>query len=216
MTQPAPTHAAAVRALKAAFAAVADSAATQAFVEQVGRDLAPDELPELSAEALADALVAFWAFGAQRKGTGPAIRLTPMEPGLDRLEIVQADAPFLVDSVMGEIAEQGLSVRAMFHPVVEVARDRKGVRADAGTPRRESMILVMLERVGADREAALIEGVRAALGDVRAAVDDFPDMLALMGRTITEVKALALTGKEAARRDEDAAFLAWLKDEHFV
>ncbi len=35
----------------------------------------------------------------------------------DLLEIVQPDRPFLVDSIMGDIAEQGFSVRAMFHPV---------------------------------------------------------------------------------------------------
>ncbi|WP_304176129.1 NAD-glutamate dehydrogenase, partial [Phenylobacterium aquaticum] len=213
------THAAAVKALKAAFAQTPDSEAARDFIAEAGRDLVPDELPELTPEDLAASLVDFWAFGAQRKGAGPTIRLVAMAQGLDRLEIVQNDAPFLVDSVMGEITEQGLSVRAMFHPVVEVRRDRKGVRleaTEAGAPHRESMIQVMLDRVGADREAALIAGLKASLADVRAAVDDFPAMLALMGRTVSEVKALPLTGKAAARRDEDVAFLSWLKDEHFV
>ena len=34
---------------------------------------------------------------------------------LDLLQIVQDDRPFLVDSVMGELVEQGVSIRAMLH-----------------------------------------------------------------------------------------------------
>src|SRR5665213_3739674 len=49
---------------------------------------------------------------------------------------------------MGEIADQGLSVRAMFHPIVEVGRDRAGLRGTTGTQRRESLIQVILEPVG--------------------------------------------------------------------
>ena len=83
---------------------------------------------------------------------------------------MQDDAPFLVDSVMGEIADQGLSVRAMFHPIVEVRRERTGDRGGSGAPRRESMIQVILDPVGADREQALVRGVGETLKDVRADV----------------------------------------------
>jgi glutamate dehydrogenase len=203
------------RALVAAFTALAgDDPAAAAFIAQAAEDAAPDELPELPGKALAAQLADFWAFAATRKGAAPVIRLVPVEgaPALERLEILQDDAPFLVDSVMGEIADQGLSVRAMFHPVVEVARDKKGARLAEGSPRRESMIQVILERVGADREPALLEGVRAALADVGAAVDDFPAMLELMARTIGELQE----APAGPTRDEDLEFLRWLHDEHFV
>ncbi|WP_374578453.1 NAD-glutamate dehydrogenase [Phenylobacterium sp.] len=201
------------RNLVTAFTGLAGEApSAQAFVLQAAEDAAPDELPELSSQALGALLADFWAFAAVRKGEAPVLRLAPVEgaPGLERLEILQDDAPFLVDSVMGEIADQGLSVRAMFHPVVAVARDRKGARVEEGETRRESMIQVVLERVGADREKALIEGVKAALADVGAAVDDFPAMLALMARTIEELETAP------GVRAEDLEFLRWLHDEHFV
>ncbi|HEY8615399.1 MAG TPA: NAD-glutamate dehydrogenase [Phenylobacterium sp.] len=189
--------------------------AARAFADQASADALTDELPELSAAELAANLADFWRFGERRRGRGPTIRIVPVEGsrhnGLDRLEIVQDDAPFLVDSVMGEIADQGLSVRAMFHPIVTVRRDRAGVRGETGTPRRESMIQVILDPVGADREAALAKGVKAALADVRAAVDDFPAMLELMARTIGE---LAERGDKAS--EEELAFLRWLHKEHFV
>ncbi|MGH6996893.1 MAG: NAD-glutamate dehydrogenase, partial [Phenylobacterium sp.] len=201
------------RALVTAFTALAgDAPDAAAFIAQAAEDAAPDELPELPGKALAALLADFWAFAANRKGEAPIIRLAPVEgaPTLERLEIIQDDAPFLVDSVMGEIADQGLSVRAMFHPVVEVARDKKGARQADGPGARESMIQVILERVGADREAALVEGLRAALADVGAAVDDFPAMLELMARTIAELQ------DAPAGREEDLEFLRWLRDEHFV
>src|SRR5947207_117039 len=96
----------------------------RSFANQACADAAPDELPELKPAELAANLADFWRFGERRRGRSPTIRIVPVigngAAGLDRLEIVQDDAPFLVDSIMGEIAEQGLSVRALFHPIVEV------------------------------------------------------------------------------------------------
>ncbi len=204
--------------LQAAFRALVDDPAATAILEQVAQDLDPDDLPQASAKVLAGWLANFWAFGTVRKGNRLSLRLIA-DPalGLDRLEIIQPDAPFLVDSIMGELAEQGLSVRAMFHPIVEVGRDKSGTRSRDAKPLPESMIMVVLDKVGADREAALIAGIKAVLADVRAAVEDFPQMLGLMGRTVAEVQNRAVSGKsEGLKREEDVAFLTWLRDEHFV
>lgn len=197
---------------KAFLALTPETDASRAFIDQAAADAAPDELPELPIEGLAAALADFWAFAETRRSKAPTLRLVHGEAGLDRLEIVQDDTPFLVDSVMGEIADQGLSVRAMFHPIVSVARDRKGLRTETGAPRRESMIQVILETVGKDREAALIAGLKTTLADVRVAVGDFPAMLDLMARAIAELEA----APKSEVRDEDVAFLSWLHNEHFV
>jgi glutamate dehydrogenase len=77
----------------------------------------------MSAEDLAAALADFWRF-SQTEGEPPLIRLVRTlgadgrDLRRDRLEIVQPDAPFLVDSVMGELAAAGFRVRSMFHPVM--------------------------------------------------------------------------------------------------
>ena len=57
----------------------------------------------------------------------------------DLIRIVQADAPFLVDSVMGALAEAGVSVRALYHPVVD---------CDA---RRLSVIILVIDGVPQER-----------------------------------------------------------------
>lgn len=194
---------------------IGDTPPARAFAEQAAADVVPAELPELPVPALAANLADFWRFGERRRGGASLVRLAPvLDAGrseLDRLEIVQDDCPFLVDSVMGEIADQGLAVRAMFHPIVDVRRDRAGRRAETGAHRRESMIQVILEPIGADREAALRAGVEATLSDVHAAVDDFPAMRALMSRTIAELRERP--GKATA---EELELLSWLEAERFV
>jgi glutamate dehydrogenase len=199
------------KALQAELKDDPSTAAVKAFAKQAAEDAQPDELPELSTADLARNLADFWRFAARRRGRTPQVRIAPaVGAELDRLEIVQDDAPFLVDSVMGEIADQGLSVRAMFHPIVDVQRDRAGQRGDSGGVRRESMIQVLLENIGPDRERALVDGVKATLGDVRAAVEDFPAMLELMSKSVRELEA---SGK--AKPDE-VEFLNWLHAQHFV
>src|SRR5579875_1026935 len=108
--------------------------AEREFVIQIADDFRPDELPGVSAADLAANLAAFWRFADTAQGEGPQIRLLhahgadARDLNLELLEIVQPDAPFLVDSIMGELSEAGFEVRAMFHPVVTVGRDAKGRR----------------------------------------------------------------------------------------
>ena len=199
------------KALQAELASDTAPAAVKAFVKQVAEDAQPEETPELTTADLAKNLADFWAYAAKRRGRAPQIRITDtLGASYDRLEIVQDDAPFLVDSVMGEIADQGHAVRAMFHPIVEAQRDRTGLRGQAGMARRESLIQVFLEDIGPDQEAALLEGVKATLADVRAAVEDFPSMLELMAKSMAE---LELSGRA---KPEEIHFLQWLQESHFV
>jgi glutamate dehydrogenase len=190
----------------------APSASQAAFVQQVADDCAAEELPGLSAEDLAAILADFWTYADAVTGDAPSVRLRRAKGAdgrdlaRDLVEIVQDDRPFLVDSVMGEIAEAGFSVRAMFHPVV--APSREGGKA-------RSLIQVHLDPVGEDRAEALEAAVRATLADVKLAVDDFMAMRALMRQAIEEVKAAPLTGQEEDRA-EQLAFLNWLAGDHFV
>ena len=195
-------------------AAIGQEAGADAFAAQAAADARPEELAELTPSEIAANLADFWTYGARRRGRAAQIRIAPVigeqAAGLDKLEIVQDDAPFLVDSIMGEIADQGLSVRAMVHPVIEVARERTGERGGAGKVRRESMVQVILDPIGPDREAALVAGVKETLADVRAAVDDFPAMLSLAAEVTAELRA---SGKAT---EEELAFLTWLEAERFV
>jgi glutamate dehydrogenase len=197
------------------------SDAAREFVRQAADDCETGELPEVSPADLAVWLADFWRFGDRLADEEPRIDLVravsadgqPVKR--DLLRIIQPDAPFLVDSVMGELADEGYSVRAMFHPLLDVARDDEGRRTKDGRPRAESMILVVLDPVGEDRVAPLIQAVRSTLADVHAAVDDFDAMTALMQRTIAELEAGGVRGDPEAFAEE-LAFLRWLSADRFV
>ena len=197
--------------LRTAFAAVvgAPTADQNLFLARVLEDFRPDELPDVSVADLAASLAAFWRFAESiPSGAAPAARLTPAvgsggrDLKRDVLEIVQPDAPFLVDSVMGEVGDAGAEVQAMFHPVV----DEDG--------RRRSMIQIWLAPVARERRDGLVDGILAALADVRAAVADFEPMTALMARSIDDLIRAAPGDPDALA--EDVAFLRWVETGRFV
>src|SRR5687768_3288974 len=71
----------------------------KAFAKQAAADAQPEEVAELGAQGLAKNLADFWRFAERRRGRGAQMRIAPaLDAELDRLEIVQDDAPFLVDS----------------------------------------------------------------------------------------------------------------------
>ncbi len=191
------------------------------FLEQALEDYIDDETPELGPEDLANVLAQFWQYAEMRPvKAGPMIRVRPAlcvagKPlTYDLIEIVQDDAPFLVDSVMGELGEQGVSVRAMFHPMLSVDRSSKGKRGGQGKL-RESTILVVADPLGDERRDLVVAGLNASLADVRMAVGDWESMTAMMDRAIAGLERGAV-GIEAGLMAENIAFLRWLQSGHFV
>ncbi len=193
------------------------------FLSQTHEDYAADETPELGGEDLAALLARVWRDGEVRTaGDAPRVSVEPVigadgQPtGYDAVAIIQDDRPFLVDSVMGELADAGVSVRAMFHPVVVTARSSDGRRQDgAADGGRESMIIVIIDPLPAERRDVLKGELDQALADVQAAVADHAAMTALMEQAIAGLEAQAgAAGPEVVA--ENLAFLRWLNADHFV
>ncbi|QUD86867.1 NAD-glutamate dehydrogenase [Phenylobacterium montanum] len=208
-------------AFRAALGGGALNPAQAAFMDQAEDDYDPNELPGVGLDDLAVGFGDFWAWAAQRESLDPAIRIVPAtgsdgrDLGLVRLEILQDDRPFLVDSVMGEIAENGLHVRAMFHAVVPVARDADHRRLDQGETHLESMIQVIFDPLASDVSAKLLAGIEITLLDVRRAVGDHAAMRARMDSAIAELDAQAAHFEPSALQEYEA-FLEWLKADHFI
>jgi glutamate dehydrogenase len=154
---------------------------------------------------------------ASPAGTSDLLRHTAV------LEIVNDDMPFLLDSVMGELAQHGIEARLVVHPVFTVRRDRsgrltgfKGLSAGGKTALRESFIHIHLDRMANEAEQAkLIAALQAMLADVRLAVQDWRPMTARVGEIAAELKRNPPpVPKEEV--DEAVAFLDWLLDDHFT
>src|SRR5690606_259461 len=158
-----------------------------------------DQLAE-AAEFLLEAAVV-------REEGEPAIlmRTVAADRRFMRIAVVNDDMPFLVDSIAGAIAEHGLAIDLMVHPVVPVRRDGSKLAAlvdNGGEAPRESMIYIETARVDAKERRALEKALAVTLGDVRAAVTDWPKMVELMD------------GDAALLADgEGAALLRWLGGE---
>jgi len=185
--------------------------AAESFLRGMFEDASPDELEDLSTADLAALAHDFWLWRGERapdqqvcrvrRGVGVGGRVLER----DILEIIGPDMPFLVDSVMGELAAQGISALAMFHPVVPCA-------SGAGL---ESMIQIHTPPLSSQRAEALREGVCATLADVRASVADFAAMRARMlacADDLDHSKAKAPPEEVA----EAVALLRWLAADKFT
>jgi glutamate dehydrogenase len=199
------------------------------FIAALFAHAVPEDLMRYDPRQLAELAANAWSLLAVRKPGVPKIRLdTPGAHGHERprndsvLEIVNDDMPFLVDSVLAELAERGIEVRFVVHPVLTVVRDEagrltafKGVKPAAGAL-RESVIYIHLERIDEEaRRAEIVEAIERVLADVRVCVQDWRAMTTRVADVIAELKANPppLPTPEIA---EAIAFLEWLADNNFT
>ncbi|MDB5696850.1 MAG: glutamate dehydrogenase [Sphingomonas bacterium] len=182
-------------------ASLADDLATR-----LTRGALPGELTGFGPAEIAEAARFIVATGHQRSPGQPALALEPIA-GEDvrrrmRLAIVNDDMPFLVDSIAATLADQGLAIDRIIHPVIRATRNADGVlEAVGGAGRPESMIYLELERADARERRDLVERLQAVLADVRAAVADWPRLQ----RAVSNDEAALPAG-------EGAALLQWFLD----
>ncbi|MDX3808030.1 MAG: NAD-glutamate dehydrogenase [Bosea sp. (in: a-proteobacteria)] len=141
------------------------------------------------------------------------------------LEVVNDNKPFLLDSTLAELQEQGYEPRLVAHPILAVARDADGKfvslageatgRAPEGT-RRESLLHIHLDRIDtAEARERLKLALDRVYTDVGLAVDDWA---AMRGR-ITEVIQAYRANPPPLPEDEIAEalqFLEWIAGDNFT
>jgi glutamate dehydrogenase len=203
--------------------------APPAFAEALFARGAAEDLMAYGAGELGALADRAWAHLQRRMPGAPSIRIEGGGPGrlaqVTVVEILNDNMPFLVDSVMAELADQGLEVRLVVHPIVTVVRAADGrlLRYEGTEPpapgaeaRRESLIHVHLDRI-ADHEAesALRAGLEATLADVRVAVEDWKPMLARLDAAVNELKHMP-PPVPVAELAEALEFLEWLRADNFT
>ncbi len=132
------------------------------------------------------------------------------------LEVINDNMPFLLDSTLAEIAEQGIEPALVAHPIIAVERDADGTFRKLGGARRESLLHIHLARIDdtATRDR-LIEGLALVYRDVRVAVDDW---VAMRTRVYELVQSYRLSPPPLPPEEitEAIAFLNWVNEDNFT
>ena len=185
------------------------SAVAKPLLKELTKHLKAAILPgdqPLPASALNDAAEFLLDAAAKRPASRSALKLES-DTGERRLRIaiVNDDMPFLVDSIAATLTGAGLSIDQLIHPVVAIERDATGaltgLSKKGGAGANESLIYIETPRIDARQRRDLIAALRETLGDVRAAVTDWPKMRSAMTDDAQSVEA---------RDGESGALLTWL------
>ena len=193
-----------------------------AFASAFYLRMTEDELPMHGADGWAALANDFLDFARSRKPGTPSVRLfnsTLAKHGWESphtvLQIVNDDMPFLVDSVTMALAERGVGVHVLGHPIVKITRDRSGKLTAVGEGAVESMMHLEIDRQSAADAAEVETAIRTVLADVRGIVEDWPAMRQKMLDVTDDVGKRRMPISDEARQ-EAQAFLRWATDDHFT
>jgi glutamate dehydrogenase len=170
-----------------------------------------EDVFELTLEDAVSLALDLWTFDREQAGD-PArrIRLRPGAGsdgrllGIDVIDIVGPDMPFIVSSAIAAMNEARIEIRAVMHPVLKVGGDAR------------SLVQLHIPSLPDARRAEVVASLEAAMRDVRLATADHAAMRDRMSETIRSLAALP----PAAGSPEDIAeareFLQSLLDGAYI
>ncbi|MFN3990679.1 MAG: NAD-glutamate dehydrogenase domain-containing protein [Erythrobacter sp.] len=177
---------------------------TKALTKRLAASILPGE-PPLDKAALSEAADFLLAAMAQRAPGESLVTIASStgEKRCLRIAVINDDMPFLVDSIAGAIATQGLSIDVLLHPVAKVARDATGALTGLGSEEGlpESLVYIETPRADARQRRELETLLADTLCDVRASVADWPAMQSAMAADAARIAGAA---------SEAHALLVWL------
>jgi glutamate dehydrogenase len=200
----------------------AQQALGEAFARTFYKRMTADEFPQHAPEAWASLAAGFLDFMRTRKpGTAlvrlfnPTLKANGWESAHTVLQVANDDMPFLVDSVTLALAERGIAVHVLGHPVLRIERDRAGKLAGVGEGAPESLMHLEIDRQSADEMAQIEASLRQVLQDVRAIVTDWSAMRDRMLGVAEELGDRSCP-QDADEVRESQEFLRWAAENHFT
>jgi glutamate dehydrogenase len=203
------------------------------FVRDLYGRVPPEDLALYSPQTLADlAAEAFDHLKVSRTADGADVRLFDFEieregrhQDVTVLEIVNDNMPFLLDSTLAEVVDQGYEPLLVAHPILAVERDSNGTlvrlvgEATAALRlgvKRESFIHIHLPRIDdLETRTRLIEAMRLVHRDVSVAVHDWPGMRARIAEIVHNYRLNPPPLPDDEVR-EAIAFLDWISRDNFT
>ncbi|HEY2445892.1 MAG TPA: NAD-glutamate dehydrogenase [Rhizomicrobium sp.] len=199
------------------------SAEAASFCEALFSGASPEDVLRYPSESLAALASIVFEHSGVRKPGETLVEFLDFHPHAGDHTLNEAvflavndDMPFLFDSLLGELAAQGVRAHALFHPIMRVGRNVEGMRAVEDTPGRESVIVLVLDAAQDEaHEEALVQGARTVFAQVRLAVRDWRSMLAHLNDMIADLRRNPPKIPHEVLQ-ENVEFLEWLANNHFT
>ncbi len=193
------------------------------FVAAFYARLSPEEYVARDAASWAALAGGFLEFVRERPASELRIRVfNPVlaehgwESQHSALQIVNDDMPFLVDSVTMALAQAGVSIHVLGHPVTQIARDAAGRIIAVGEGKLESLMHIEFDRQPEPADMARIAAsVRSAIDDVRSCFLDWRAMRERVLQIAAELPSREMP-VNAEGRQEARDLLRWVADDHFT
>ncbi|UNK57385.1 NAD-glutamate dehydrogenase [Pseudoxanthomonas daejeonensis] len=194
----------------------------QEFLGEFYRRLEEDEYPQHPPKTWAAIGMDMLEFARRRRaGTAnvrvfnPTLAANGWESAYTVLQIVNDDMPFLVDSVSMALAEMGVGVHVLGHPLVRFARDGNGKLQSVGDGRPESLMLLEIDRQAPSAMRQIEQRIAAVLDEVRGVVADWGLMRERMQVLGDDLATRRMPVDDTGRR-EAQEFLRWAANDHFI
>lgn len=200
------------------------------YLRQYFRSVAAEDLLDRSVAEL-NAIAALHLKAAHKRAEDEIIIqiVSPEEdhPDLpsDRtlLQTVCDDMPFVIDTITMVINDMGLVVNQTIHPILRVRRGKtrnwREIVSDETASQNvsmESFAHFELDRIGDERKLArLRRRIEQALRDVKACTRDWQKMRSKALSIAEEIRNTS-SPVRAKDREETAALLEWMADDHFT
>jgi len=198
------------------------------------RHVPADEMVDYAPPDVVGLVASHRELAANRVPGRPVIRVLNPSRGDDgwasrttAVQIVTDDMPYLVDSVVAELARAGVTVYRIVHPIVVVRRSVTGdlqevlAGAEPANPPpdglAESWMYLEVSRITDAVAARDIERqLNDVLNDVREVVEDSAKMQVTARQLADDLEADPPAGLPAEEVADGAAYLRWLADGHFT
>ncbi|NHF73167.1 NAD-glutamate dehydrogenase [Paracoccus xiamenensis] len=184
-----------------------------------------DDLEQYSPEMLAltaahaQSEIAKWDGGKPRVSIETLPGVEPGGNSVSAIAITESNVPFLFDSIMGEVTSTHRDIHLAVHPILVAAPGQPMTLFDpdeeSDPAHRVSHIQIHLSELTPAEATALKARIDEVLEQVHQAVQDWPEMTALLDQAMREMEAHD-AGRRKAEQDEALAFLRWLRDNNFT
>ena len=186
---------------------------------------AASQLPGADDATLAELAGQLLAFGRVRQPGRTLLRMRDVDADTTAVEVVTADAAFLVDSVRAELDRAAAPAARVLHPQIVVERDEQGrlvriydIDDNADVPDGatvESWMYLELDDIPAERQHELADSLRNVLADVHSAVEDAPSMYARF-RALADALREDPGEFDRETSEEAGELLRWLADGNYM